>query len=131
MYKHGYSIIIYRGRVENTTFEAKAKDTHKKIPGQGPTSLGQTLSRPRTKDTRRNCFPKKRSPKIFFTREDAKFPRKIRRSSKKKKRFLQTFREVTAVFQGKVKRRPWPWPIFNKSKKVLSSSRRQVIFEDL
>ena len=35
-----------RGGVEDTTFEAKAKDS-KKIRGQGPTFRGQTLLRPR------------------------------------------------------------------------------------
>ena len=35
----------------------------------------------------------------------------------KKRSFQQIFREVSAVFQGNVKRRSWPWPIFNKSKK--------------
>ena len=80
-------------------------------------------------------FSMKKVPKIFsrekkvFAREDAEFPRKIGRSLKK--RSLQAFREFSAVFQGKVKRRSWPWPSFNTSKKVLSSSREQFIFEDL
>ena len=40
-------MIEYRGGVEDTRLEAKAKDT-KKIRGQGQPFRGQTLSRPRT-----------------------------------------------------------------------------------
>ena len=43
------SVITSRGGVEDTTFEAKAKDSKKKIrgQGQGSTFRGQTLSRSR------------------------------------------------------------------------------------
>ena len=50
-----------KGGVEDTRLEAKAKDT-KKFWGQGE---GQTLSRPRTKDTDANVLKKKRSSNFF------------------------------------------------------------------
>ena len=100
--------------------------------------------RPRTdplkaKYTRRKCSPKKRKKipkKVFQAISKQKGVRARRRRfsaknqafSKKQKKGL---REVSADFQGKVKRRSWPWPIFNESKKVLSSRRGQDIFEDL
>ena len=81
---------FFRGGVEDTRLEAKAKDT-KKIRGQGQPFRGQTLSRPRTgmlkakaKDQghKRKCFPKKkRSSQKFFRRSRKKF----------KKRSLQKF----------------------------------------
>ena len=43
-------LLFTRGGVEDTRTEAKAKDT-KKIQGLGQPFRGQTLSRPRTKDT--------------------------------------------------------------------------------
>ena len=61
-------MLITRGGVEDTRFEAKAKDT-KKIRGQGQPFRGQTLSRSRTgmleakaKDQghKRKCSPKKK-----------------------------------------------------------------------
>ena len=65
---------VFRGGVEDTRLEAKAKDT-KKIQGQGQPFRGQTLSRPRTemleakaKDQghKRKCSPKKKVfTKIF------------------------------------------------------------------
>ena len=51
--------VIIRGGVEDTRLEAMAKDT-KKFRGQG-----QTLSRPRTKDTDASVLQKK-SLQIFF-----------------------------------------------------------------
>ena len=62
----------FRGGVEDTRLEAKAKDTDhgQEIRGHGPTSRGQTLLMPRTggmldakaKDTtRKTCSTKKRS----------------------------------------------------------------------
>ena len=114
---------------------------HKKIRGQGqePTSRGQTLSRPRTamleaKDQghKAQVFFKKKGPQNFFSgdlkkkktiklfaRGDADFPRKLRRSPEKK--VFQKFPRSFCRFPRKVKRRSWP--IFNESKKVLSSSR--------
>ena len=42
-------LLLSRGAVEDTTFEAKAKDSKKiRCQGQGPTFRRQTLSRPRT-----------------------------------------------------------------------------------
>ena len=67
---------MFRGGVEDTRLEAKAKDT-KKIRGQGQPFPGQNLSRPRTgmleakaKDQghRRKRSPKKKVFKIFFRR---------------------------------------------------------------
>ena len=48
---------IIKGGVEDTTFEAKAKDS-KKIRGQGPTFGRQTLLRPRTDKDRGHNFSK-------------------------------------------------------------------------
>ena len=55
--------IVIRGAVEDTRLEAKAKDT-KKFRGQGQ---GQTLSRPRTKDTGASVLQKKKVFKNFFS----------------------------------------------------------------
>ena len=75
--------LVFRGGVEDTTLEAKAKDT-KKIRGQGQPFRVQTLSRPRTgmleakakaKDQghKRKCSPKKkRSSQKFFKRSPQK-----------------------------------------------------------
>ena len=66
-------MVITRGRVEDTRFEAKAKDT-KKIQGQGQPFRGQALSRPRTKDTSASALQKKkkRSSQKFFQRSPQK-----------------------------------------------------------
>ena len=88
--------LIYRGGVEDTKLEAKAKDTKKirgqcqgqgqlfrgqgqgqlfRGQGQGQLFRGQNLSRPRTgvleakaKDTGASFLQKKRFSKIFFRR---------------------------------------------------------------
>ena len=73
--------VFFRGVVEDTGLEAKAKDTKKILgQGQGQPFRGQTLSRPRTgmleakaKDQghKRKCSPKKkkkRSSQKFFRR---------------------------------------------------------------
>ena len=76
--------IISRGGVEDTSLEAKAKDTKKiRGQGQGQPFRGQTLSRPRTgmleakaKDQghKRKCSPKKKkvSSQKFFRRSQKK-----------------------------------------------------------
>ena len=78
--------------------------------GQGPTSRGQTLSRPRTgmfdakaKDIRRKCSPKKKGLQNFF-----------RRSQKIFSRFLACFNKISTL-----------------QKIVLSSPEDKAIFEDL
>ena len=54
---------LTRDGVENTRLEAKAKDTKKfRVQGQG-----QTLSRPRTKDTDASVLKKKKSLQKFFS----------------------------------------------------------------
>ena len=72
----------FRGGVEDTRLESKAKDTQK-----------NPRPRPKTKNTRRKCFPKKRSAKNFSRRPQKKGPlredmpifrKKIMPSSKKK-----------------------------------------------
>ena len=70
---------------------------HKKIQGQGPTSLeptlssqGQECSRPKAKDTKRNCSKKKTVIKNFFGQP----PKKC--FSRKK---MQNFREKSEVLQ--------------------------------
>ena len=85
--------MLFKGGVEDTRLEAKAKDT-KKIRGQGQPFRGQTLSRPRTgmleakaKDQghKRKCSPKKKKKKKkkVFT--------KIFRAISTKKRFPKKF----------------------------------------
>ena len=54
------NVEAFRGEVEDTRLEAKAKNT-KKFRDQG-----QTLSRPRTKDTGASVLQNKRFSKIFF-----------------------------------------------------------------
>ena len=86
--------MIYRGGVEDTRLEtkAKAKDT-KKIRGQGQPFRGQTLSRPRTgmleakaKDQghKRECSPKKKKKGLH-----KKFLGDLQK--KKKKKFHKNF----------------------------------------
>ena len=87
--------VLYRGGVEDTRLEAKAKDTKKiRGQGQGQPFRGQTLSRPRTgmleaKDQghKRKCSPKtkqKKSSQKFF-----------RRSQKKKNAFTKIFQAIS------------------------------------
>ena len=106
-------MLIIRGGVEDTRLEAKAKDT-KKFQGQG-----QTLSRPRTKNTDarvlqkrvfNNFFQAKKVFKNFFFRRSL--------LEENKKRSLQIFRKVSSVFQRNL----------SGSKIVLSSSRGQGKF---
>ena len=78
--------IVIRGEVEDARLEAKAKDT-KKFRGQGQ---GQTLSRPRTKDTGASVLQKKGLQKYFFRRSPLE---------ENRKRSSQSFREVSGVFQ--------------------------------
>ena len=69
-------VVIFRGGVEDTRLEAKAKDTKKiRGQGQGQPFRGQNLSRPRTgmleakaKDQghSRKCSPKKKVFKKVF-----------------------------------------------------------------
>ena len=86
---------------------------------------GQTLSRPRTKDTDASVLQKqkKRSSKIYFRpkRSSKKFFSGDLYLRKPKKRSLQIFRKVSGVFQQN----------FNSSKIVLSSSKGQANFRGL
>ena len=65
-------IIRGRGGVEDTTFEAKAKDTKKSkakdqvLEDRPFRGQGQECSRPKIKDTRCQCSPKKWSKKNFL-----------------------------------------------------------------
>ena len=102
-----------RGGVEDTRLEAKTKDT-KKFRGQGQ---GQTLSRPRTKDTDASVLQKK----------------------KQKKQGLQNFFSGN-LYLGKPKKNVFPdfpqgfWRFptkFQRFKIVLSSSRGQGSFGGL
>ena len=85
-----------RGGVEDTRLEAKAKDT-KKSEAKAKDSLsedrhsrgqGQECSRPRTKDTKRKCSPKKK--KKVFT--------KIFQAISTKKRFPKNFSSAPQNF---------------------------------
>ena len=98
-----------KGGVEDTRLEAKAEDTKKiRGRGQGQPFRGQTLSRPRTKNTSASAFQKKKmcSQKFF------------RRSPKKKNKFF------TKIFQALLK-------ILAIQKLVLSSSRGRANFRGL
>ena len=84
--------LISRGGVEDTTLEAKVKDT-KKIRGQGQPFRGQAPSRPRTgmleaktkeQGHKRNCSPKKSLYKNFSGDLQKKKKKFFRRSHKKK-----------------------------------------------
>ena len=102
------------------------QNTRGGVPGHKVRGQGQTLSRPRTKDTgasflqkknkafKKNfqAISKKRSSKIFFRR----FP-----LEENKKRSSQIFCEVSGAFQQN----------FNGSKIVLSPSRGQGNFRGL
>ena len=73
-----------RGGVEDTMLKAKAKNKDtKKFPSQGQ---GQTLSRPRTKDTGASVLQKKRFSKSFFKQSQ--------------KKGLQNFFQVKKVFKN-------------------------------
>ena len=75
---------VYRGGVEDTRLKAKAKNT-KKFRGQG-----QTLSRPRTKDTDESVLQKKKkSSKIFFRRSQKKVFKNFFRQKSSSKNFFQ------------------------------------------
>ena len=109
------------GGVEDTRLEAK--DTKKiRGQGQGQPFPGQTLSRPRTKDTSARALQKKkkRSSQKFF-----------RRSPKQKKRVLtKIFQAISTknvfhkIFQALHK-------ILTIQKLLLSSSRGQANFRGL
>ena len=103
-----------KGGVEDTRLEAKAEDT-KKIRGRGQRQpfRGQTLSRPRTKNTSASVFQKKKmcSQKFF------------RRSPKKKKKKKKN-KVYTKIFQALHK-------ILAIQKLVLSSSRGRANFRGL
>ena len=74
---------MIRGGVEDTRLEAKAKDTKKirgQRQGQGQPFRGQTLSRPRTKDTSARALQKKKV-----------FTKIFQAISKKKKVFIKIF----------------------------------------
>ena len=85
---------------------------HKKIRGQGQGQpfRGQTLSRPRTKDTKRKCSPKKKKKK----RSSQKF---FRRSPKKKKKKEKVF---TKIFQAISKKKK----VFTKIFQAISTKKR-------
>ena len=124
-------LVPTRGGVEDTRLEAKAKDT-KKSEAKAKDSLsedrhsrgqGQECSRPRprTKDTKRKCSPKKkkRSSQKFFRRS----PKKKRSSQKffKRSPLKNIFQKI---FQALHK-------ILTFQKIVLSSSRGQANFRGL
>ena len=59
---------LTRGGVEDTSLEAKAKDTKKvRGQGQGQPFRRQTLSRPRTKDTAASILQKKKGLQKSFS----------------------------------------------------------------
>ena len=109
-----YTFVVFRGGVEDTRLEAKAKakDTKKiRGQGQGQPFRGQTLSRPRTgmleanaKDQghKRKCSPKKkRSSQKFFRRSPKKKVfTKIFQAISTKKRFPKNFSSAPRNFNN-------------------------------
>ena len=152
--EHGASTTVfqhqvhYRGGVEDTRLEAKAKDTKKiRGQGQGQPFRGQTLSRPRTgmleakaKDQGHQAQvlskkKKKRSSQKFFRRSQKKKKKKrssqnfFKRSPKKKSSSQKLTRSplknvFQKIFQPLHK-------ILTFQKIVLSSSRGQANFRGL
>ena len=106
--------IDFRGGVEDTRLEAKAKDTKKiRSQGQGQPFRGQTLSRPRTgmleakaKDQghKRKCSPKKKEKvfaKLFLAiPKKKKVFTKIFQAISTKKRFPKNFSSATQNFNN-------------------------------
>ena len=98
---------VYRGGVENTRLEPKAKDT-KNFRGQGQGH--KKFSRPRTdpleaKDQghRRKCSPKKRSSKFFFRRSQKKSLQKFFQA----KNFFKIFFQVISTWGNQKKGLCW------------------------
>ena len=91
-----------RGGVEDTRLEAKAKDTKKiRGQGQGQPFRGQTLSRPRTKDTSASALQKKKKKvctKIFQAISKKKGLHKIFLGDLHKKTFSKTFLKRSSKF---------------------------------
>ena len=107
--------------VEDTRL--KAKDT-KKIPGQGQPFRGQTLSRPRTKDTSASALQKKKG---FHKNFSGDFPKK-----KRKKRSSQKFFQAISKKKGLHKNFSSDLhKILTNQKIVLSSPRGQANFRGL
>ena len=112
-----------RGGVEDTRLEAKAKDS---LSEDGHSrGQGQECSRPRprTKDTKHKCSPKKkrkRSSQKFFRRS----PKKKKRSSQKFFKRSPLKNVFQKIFQALHK-------ILTFQKTVLSSSRGQANFRGL
>ena len=121
--------MIYRGGVEDTRLEAKAKDT-KKSEAKAKGSLsedrhsrgqGQKCSRPRTKDTSASALQKK---KKVFTKIFQAISKKKKRSSQKFFKRSQQKKVFQKIFQALHK-------ILTIQKIVLSSSRGQANFRGL
>ena len=125
-------VMFCRGGVEDTRLQGSRPRTQKKSEAKAKDSLSEdrhsrgqrqecSRPRPRTKDTKRKCSPKKkkRSSQIFF-----------RRSPKKKKVFTKIFQAISTktrfpkIFQALHK-------ILTIQKLVLSSSRGQANFRGL
>ena len=98
-----YLIIIHRGGVEDTRLEAK--DT-KKIRGQGQRQSfrGQTLSRPRTKDTSTSALQKKKGLHKKFSgdlrKQNKKVFTKIFQAISTEKRFQKNFSSAPQNFNN-------------------------------
>ena len=103
--------------VESRTQGSRPR-TQKKFRGQ---DQGQTLSRPRTKDTDASVLQKKIFKKFFMRKRSSKIFFRRSLLEETKKRSLQLFRKVSGVFQRN----------FNGLKIVLTSSRGQGNFREL
>ena len=102
------AMVLDRGGVEDTRFEAKAKDTNKILgQGQGQPFQGQTLSRPRprTKDTSASALRKKKGLHKNFLGDLKKHKKKkvftkIFQAISTKKRFPKNFSSAPQNFNN-------------------------------
>ena len=108
---------VFRGGVEDTRLEAKAKDT-KKIRGQGQPFRGQTLSRPRT-------------GMLEAKAKDQGHKAQVLSKKKKKKRTSQKFFKRSPRKNASQKIFQPLHKILTFQKIVLSSSRGQANFRGL
>ena len=121
-------MFVIGGGVEDSTLEAKAKDT-KNIRGQGPTFRGQTLSRPRTGmlETKAKDPPKKTKISQIFHQIQAFSNKK----QIKQKRFHKL--SVMSLASSRTKKRNGhdldPFSTNQKNSAILGC--KQGIFEDL
>ena len=128
-------LVLFRGGVEDTRLEAKAKDTKKiRGQGQGQPFRGQTLLRPRTgmleakaKDQghKRKCSPKKK--KKVFTKNFQAISKKKSSSQKFCRRFPKT-KVFTKIFQAISTKKRFP-KNFSSAPQNFNNSKTKAVLE--